>query len=179
MKYISILRGINVSGQKIIKMTELKSLYILLGFRNIVTYIQSGNVIFETSHQNEADIKYKIEEAIEQKFNFKVPVLIRTNSEIRRIIKNCPFKNVNFTENGTKLAVTFLSSIPSKESVLEIQKYAIAPEKLVVIGREIYLYYPNGFGKTKLTNILFEKKLSLKASTRNWKSVLKLYELSV
>ena len=179
MKYISILRGINVSGQKKIKMGDLKSLYELLGFRNVVTYIQSGNVIFDATIKNKADLKTKIEEAIEGKYKFHVPVEIRTNREIGDIIKNCPFGSADMVEDGTKVLVTFLSSKPSEVRLSDIQKYVVAPEKLVVRGKEVYLYCPNGYGKSKLSNTFLEHKLRVKATTRNWKSVHKLYELSV
>jgi uncharacterized protein (DUF1697 family) len=178
-KYISILRGINVSGQKKIKMADLKSLYESLDFQNVLTYIQSGNVIFETSVENTDDLKITIEKAIEEKYKFHVPVEIRTNHEIENIISNCPFVSVNLAEEGTKVLVTFLSSEPQEVMTSEIQKYVIAPEKLVVQGKEVYLYCPNGYGKSKLSNNFLEKKLKVEATTRNWKSVHKLHELSM
>ncbi len=179
MKYISILRGINVSGQKKIKMVDLKSLYELLGFQNVITYIQSGNVIFETSVENTDDMKITIEKAIEEKYKFHVPVVIRTNHEIENIIRNCPFGSVSLVEDGTKVLVTFLSSEPQEVVASDIQKYVVAPEKLVVRGKEVYLYCPNGYGISKLSNNFLEKKLEIEATTRNWKSVHKLYELSM
>ncbi len=179
MKYISILRGINVSGQKNIKMGDLKSLYESLDFQNVMTYIQSGNVIFDASKNNKNDLKTKLEEAIEEKYNFHVPVEIRTNREIGDILNNCPFSSVDLLEYDTKVLVTFLSSKPSAVRASDIQKYVIAPEKLVLRGKEVYLYCPNGYGKSKLSNIFLEHKLEVEATTRNWKSVHKLYELSL
>ena len=130
MKYISILRGINVGGQKKIKMGDLKSLYELLGFQNVMTYIQSGNVIFDATVKNKFDLKTKIEKAIEAQYDFHVPVEIRTNLEIGDIIKNCPFGSEDLTENGTKVFVTFLSSKPLEVRISNILKYVVAPEKL-------------------------------------------------
>ena len=95
MKYISILRGINGSGQKKIKMVNLKSLYESLGFHNVVTYIQSGNVIFETSCESKSNLKRLIEQAIEKKYMFNMPVELRTNREIAEIIENYPFGNMD------------------------------------------------------------------------------------
>jgi uncharacterized protein (DUF1697 family) len=178
-KYISILRGINVSGQKKIKMTDLKALYESLDFQNVVTYIQSGNVIFDTLVDSTDDLKITIEKAIEEKYKFHVPVEIRTNHEIENIIRNCPFGSVNLVEDGTKVLVTFLSSEPQEVMASDIQKYVVAPEKLVVRGKEVYLHCPNGYGKTKLSNTFIEKKLKVEATTRNWKSVHKLHELSM
>ena len=174
MKYISILRGINVSGQKKIKMSELKSLYELLGFQNVVTYIQSGNVIFDTAVKKKTDLKAMIEKAIEEKYKFHVPVEIRTNREIANIIKNCPFGSVDLVENGTKILVTFLASNPSEAMIADVLKYVVAPEELVVRRKEVYLYCPNGYGKSKLSNTFLEHKLGIETTTRNWKSVHKL-----
>jgi len=100
VKYISILRGINVSGQKKIKMTDLKSLYELLDFKNIVTYIKSGNLIFDVETKSITELKAKIEKTIEEKYKFHVPVEIRTNLEITDIIKNNPFGSVNLAREG-------------------------------------------------------------------------------
>jgi len=179
MKYISILRGINVSGQKKIKMLELKLLYESLGFQNVVTYIQSGNVIFDAKEKNKTDLKTNIEDAIDKKYKFHVPVEIRTKREFENIIKNSPFGSVDLVEEGTKVLVTFLCAKPNKNKVSNILKYVVSPEKLVVKGKEVYLYCPNGYGKSKLSNTFLEKKLGVEATTRNWKSVLKLFELSV
>ncbi len=179
MKYISLLRGINVSGQKKIKMSNLKSLYELLGFQNVVTYIQSGNVVFDSKVKNKTDLKASIEKAIEEKYKFYVPVEIRTNLEIESIIKNCPFGSVDLVEDGTKVLVTFLSSTPSEAKVVDVLKYVVAPEKLVVTEKVVYLYCPNGYGKSKMSNTFLEHKLGIAATTRNWKSVHKLYELSL
>ena len=179
MKYISILRGINVSGQKKIKMLELKSLYESLGFQNVVTYIQSGNVLFDSNEKNNDELKTNIEEAIDKKYKFHVPVEIRTKREFGNIINNSPFGPVDLAEEGTKVLVTFLSSKPDKIKISNIIKCVVSPEKLVVKGEEVYLYCPNGYGKSRLSNAFLEKKLEVGATTRNWKSVLKLYELSM
>ena len=177
MKYISILRGINVSGQKKIKMADLKFLYEELGFASVITYIQSGNVIFE-SNNNKEHLKSRIEKAIEEKYEFYVPVDIRTNQEIEQIIKCCPYEEAGIKENGTKILVTFLLSVPSSAKVDKIKKYVEPPERLTVHGSEVYLYCPNGYGRSKLSNVFLENKLGVRATTRNWKSVQKLYELS-
>ncbi len=177
MKYISILRGINVSGQKKIKMADLKALYEELGFASVITYIQSGNVIFE-SNDDKDHLKLRIEKAIEEKYGFYVPVDIRTNQEIEQIINYCPYEEAGIEENGTKILVTFLLSTPSSAKVDEIKKYVVPPERLTVHGSEVYLYCPNGYGRSKLSNVFLENKLGVRATTRNWKSVQKLYELS-
>ncbi len=179
MKYISLLRGINVSGQKKVVMSDLKTLYEALGFQNVVTYIQSGNVIFEATSKSKTNVKDHIEQAIKKNYSFHVPVEIRTKSELEAITENIPFRSINVSEDGTKVLVTFLSRRPTAVKVGELQQYVVAPEKLVVKGTEVYLYCPNGYGTSKLSNNFLEQKLGVEATTRNWKSVLKLYDLSV
>jgi len=178
MKYISLLRGINVSGQKKIKMLDLKSLYESLGFVNVVTYIQSGNVIFESDNKNIAKLKSQIEDTIEGKFKFDVPVEIRKKSEVTTIITNNPLGPINLETDSTRVLVTFLAAKPNKDKLADLLSYVSLPNKMLISGKEIYLYCPNGYGKSKLTNNFIEKKLGVVATTRNWKSVLKLHELS-
>lgn len=180
MKYISILRGINVSGQKKIKMTDLKILYEKQGFEDVITYIQSGNVIFESKTKLTIEtLKKIIEKAIETKYTFQVPVDIRTNQELKQIIEKYPYEEVKKEDNETKVLVTFLQSTPLDEKVESLLEYVKSPEKLIIQGKEVYLYCPNGYGRSKLTNTFIEKKLGVSATTRNWKSVKKLYELSM
>lgn len=172
--YISMLRGINVSGQKKIKMEELKKLYESLGFKNVQTYIQSGNVIFDFSDTNISKLINKIEQKIKKSFNFDVPVLIRTKNDLQKLIANNPFTK----KDSSKLYVTFLSDTPIKSPLDEITKIKDKSEEFIISGKEIYLFYPNGYGRSKLTNNYFERKLKLSATTRNWKTVNKLLELS-
>jgi uncharacterized protein (DUF1697 family) len=177
--FISILRGINVSGQKKILMADLKVLYENLKFKDVRTYIQSGNVIFK-SNEPLSDIEFekKIEDQIFKKYDFHVPVIIRSEDEIRKIIAANPFlKEKNIEQK--KLHVTFLSNIPDKENVESIEKMDFSPDKFMISGKEVYLYVPNGYGETKISNTFFEKKLKVKATTRNWNTVNKLSELSV
>ena len=122
---------------------------------------------------------FHAEEAIEEKFKFHVPVEIRTNREIENTIRNNPFSSVPLVKDGTKVLATFLSSKPAEVKISDIQKYVVAPEKLVVRGKEAYPYCPNGYGKSKLSNTFLENKLRVGAITRNWKSVHKLNELSM
>lgn len=179
MKYISLLRGINVSGQKKIQMSDLKSLYESIGLLDVITYIQSGNVIFNSNNKSKSALKKIIEEAIEGRYKFQVPVELRTSRELLDIIKNCPFTTIDVEQESTKVLVTFLSAKPLKHSIEKALEYIAVTEKLVLKGREVYLYCPNGYGKSKLANAFLEKKLGVAATTRNWKSVTKLYEMSV
>jgi len=175
MKYLSLLRGINVSGQKKIKMAELKVLYEGLGFTNVLTYIQSGNVVFEAD--GGLDHQSLIEQAIQKAYGFDVPVLIRTKDEIDNIVTACPFGEVNLDEDGTKVLATLLSESPNQEAIDSVMPFKHESESILVQDNVVYLRCPNGYGKTKLSNTFLEKKLKVSATTRNWKSMVKLQEM--
>lgn len=172
--YISMLRGINVSGQKKIRMAELKNMYEMLGFGNVQTYVQSGNVIFDSSQQEIVKIQKSIETQIEAAFGFSVPVLIRTTDDFKRIIESHPFKK----EEALRVLVTFLYERPDKSKLEDLSQYEDKVDKFAIGEQEIFLFCPGGYGKTKLSNTFFERKLDVVATTRNWKSVNALYEMT-
>ncbi len=166
-RYISLLRGINVSGQKKIKMDDLKGLYDSLGFKDVHTYIQSGNVIFTSSESNTLKLSAEIEKKIQRTFNFDVVVFIRTEQEWKKLIAKNPFAE----GEESRLYLTFLSDRPGNIPVEEIDKVKGKSEEFLISGREIYLYCPDGYGRTKLSNNFFERKLKVQATSRNWKTV--------
>jgi uncharacterized protein (DUF1697 family) len=176
-KFISFLRGINVSGQKQIKMPELKLLFEELKFHNVETYIQSGNVIFSAKEKSPKKLEQKISSAIKKKFGFDVQVMFLTPEEIEYVIQNNPFFKKK--KDSEKLYVTFLSENPLAENMKKLNAIDYSPEEYVIDGRYIYLFVPNGYGKAKLNNNLFENKLKVFGTTRNWKTVNKLFELSI
>lgn len=176
--YVSLLRGINVSGQKKVKMTDLKMLYESLGLQNVVTYIQSGNVIFKSD--KEADIlKVFLEQAIEQHYSFQVPVKVISEDEFLMIKTHIPFSNINVELDGAKVLITFLSASPKVELADKLMTYIQAPEKLIINDKIIFLHCPNGYGKTKLSNNFIENKLKVSATTRNLKTLIKLSALTL
>lgn len=175
--YISILRGINVSGQKKIIMKDLKVLYEKTGFEDVVTYIQSGNVLFNAAKSlSEIEIIKLIEEAILDIYQFHVPVILRTVEDLERVVGENPF----LTEEADieRLYVSFLAEKPSENALENLKKYDFPPEKYMVKGRTVYISCPNGYGNTKLSNNFFESKLKVLATTRNWKTTNKLIEIS-
>ena len=178
LKYISILRGINVAGKKKIKMADLKTLYENSGFEDVSTYIQSGNVIFTSNETSKSSIKSKLENAITQEYGFYVPIYICTHEKMKNIFENSPFIESGDEENGTKVLVTFLASIPTQVDIDKVMTYIKEPEKLVITKDVVYLYCPNGYGKSNLSNNFLESKLKVVATTRNWKTVKKLCEIS-
>jgi uncharacterized protein (DUF1697 family) len=168
--YVAMLRGINVSGHKIIKMEQLRAAFEALGFSDVTTYVQSGNVVFTAATNSTALITQRIEERISSDFGFAVPVLLRTAKELGEIVKGNAFVKVGAIDRA-KLHVTFLTGAAPKTAAKSLEVLMVKPEQFQVSGREIYLYCPNGYGKTKLSNSAIEKKLGVGATTRNWKSV--------
>jgi uncharacterized protein (DUF1697 family) len=176
--YISLLRGINVGGQKSIKMAELKSLYESIGFTDVTTYIQSGNVIFSSRSSNAKSVAAQIVTAIQQSFGFAVTLIIRQPEELAKIIKKSPYSRRRGIDE-TRLHVTFLDAKPAPASVKALIGLAAkSKDEYQVIGTEIYLHCPNGYGKSLLSNTFFEKHLKVAATTRNWNSVNTLYTMS-
>lgn len=173
--YISLLRGINVSGYKKIKMVDLINLYKSLKFDNVRTYVQSGNVIFGSELSDVDKISVLIELKLKKYFASEVKVLIRTNKELQQILRKNPFlKNLD----DDRLYVTFLSSKTVSPEFGEKKIFKNGEDKFYIIGKEIYLHCPDGYGRTKLTNNYFEKKLNVSATARNWNTVNKLNQLS-
>lgn len=174
--YVALLRGINVSGQKQIKMTDLKKLFEDAGFTNIQTYIQSGNVIFESKNSNTKAIINHIEKKIKEKYRFDVEVFILTNPELKNILNKNPF--IKKIKDIERLYVTFLSEKPTTANISKLKESNYLPEEFIIDGNVIYLYFPNGYGKAKLNNNFFENMLNLSATTRNRKTVNMLFSLS-
>ncbi|HEX3012892.1 MAG TPA: DUF1697 domain-containing protein [Methanobacterium sp.] len=177
MKYIALLRGINVGRNKRIKMADLIKVFESLGFKNVKTYVQSGNVIFEHDSNDAAEIAESIERKISQTFPFSVNVIIRTKDEVENVVKGNPFIGRVGIELD-KLHVIFLTDMPDPKDVLNLDINKDENEEFEVIGREVYIYCPEGYARTKLKNDIFEKKLNTAATTRNWKTTSKLLELS-
>ncbi|MFT3903723.1 MAG: DUF1697 domain-containing protein [Niabella sp.] len=175
--YISILRGINVSGHNMIKMDALKRLCAGLGFRNIVTYIQSGNIIFQSKESDTLKLSATIRSAIDKTFSFDVPVITFTTDEIKNVISLNPF-----ISDGTKdisfYHVTFLSDNPLKENIEKLTSIDTKNDRYEIGDKVVYLYCPDGYGRSKLTNSFWESKLKLTATTRNWKTLNALLDIA-
>jgi len=175
--YISMLRGINVSGQKPVKMDQLRRMFEALGFTHVKTYVQSGNVVFQSKKIAPADLSKEIEERILREFGFDVPVISKTVEEIGTTIQNNPFLKEKAIDPA-KLHVTFLSGVPAKPALEKLSALDAAPDRFHSLITEIYLHCPDGYGRSKLSNNVLEKLLSLRATTRNWKTVNELYRMA-
>lgn len=175
--YISILRGINVSGHRMIKMDALRQLFAGLGFTNIQTYIQSGNVVFQDKKTKLQDLEKKIAKRIFEQFGFEVPVLVKELEDLKQVVKNNPFLSDN-SKGISHLHVTFLSAQPDKENFKKIKEGQYQADEFELFDKSVYLYCPNSYSNSKLTNSFFENKLKVVATTRNWKTTNELINIA-
>lgn len=175
MKYVAFLRGINVGGKTVIKMERLREVFSSLGFENVKTYIQSGNVIFETRKTDDKKLAAKIEAAVEKEF-FKTPVMIRSIDEIKEAVENNPFAGEVFEEKLFHLI--FLSEKLSGEKAETLLANNNEKEKFAVRNREVYCLLRDGFSESLLGKKYIDNKLKTPATARNWRTMKKILELA-
>ncbi|MEO1415327.1 MAG: DUF1697 domain-containing protein [Bacteroidota bacterium] len=174
--YLALLRGVNVSGQKKIKMAELRQHLSEAGYMDVQTYIQSGNIIFQHPLSDIPSLEKSIQDLLLIKYGFDVDVLILADEDFLRVVADNPF--LNQSEVDPKfLHVTFLLAEVDEEKYAAIPLADYEPEELMRKDQTCYLYMPNGYGRAKMTNSFFEKKLKIPATTRNWRTMRKLEEM--
>ena len=173
---IALLRGINVSGQKKVIMAELRAMCEKMGFQKVKTYIQSGNIVFDTKETDTAKLATAIRNQILATFGYEVKVLVRSQAYFQEVLENNPF--LTEAADIKCLYVAFLSAIPDPELVKKLEAIDYGSDAFRVIEDRLYLYYPNGAGRTKLTNNALERVLKIDATSRNWRSVNKIFELA-
>lgn len=174
--YISILRGINVSGHNLIKMDALRKMYESLGFKNVKTYLQSGNVVF-LANETENNLKLLISKQIKEVFGFEIPVLVLSLEKLKNIINNNPLSK-DPQKEAAFFHVTFLSNKIENIDIQIIKSKKMREEEIVISENVVYLYCPNGYGNTKLSNNFLENKLDVSATTRNWKTTNEIYKIA-
>jgi len=174
---ISMLRGVNVGGHNKIKMEALRALYESLKLRDAQTHVQSGNVIFRTDERDMLRLGKRIEDGIERKFGFRPDVILRTAAEMREVVARNPFAKRRGIEPG-KLLVSFLASDPGEEGREKVRQMKCDPEEMRIEGRELYIHFPNGMGRTKLQWAGLGKMLKTTGTGRNWNSVTKMLEIA-
>jgi len=170
---IALLRGINVSGKRMVKMNDLKVLFESLELKNVRTYLQSGNVVFDCDDKTIEIIGKRIEETILQELHLSVPVILKSSDQVEQILQNNPFL-IDRKENINHLYVTFLGEQPAEEVIDKLKDTKSSNDEFLLAGKEIYLFCPGGYGNTKLSNNFFENKLKMTATTRNWRTVNEL-----
>lgn len=175
MRYVALLRGINVGGNTMIKMSELSAMLESLGFESVKTYINSGNIGFDYAKTAEKKLVAKIEKAIEETFGKKVAVMVRERKDIDRVLSNNPFDGE--FESHKEMHVLFLSEEMSADKEKQLLDACPEGERYKCIGRELYCHLPKGVIDSLLGKSFLEKKLKLSSTGRNWRTVQKLAEL--
>lgn len=172
--FISMLRAVNVGGTSRIKMEPLRAAYEGLGFNDVRSLLQSGNVVFRSSVKDSRQLTRRIKQELERKFGLEIEVLIRTLPELESIFERSPVLSPR--ADPAKLLVMFLSGVPDAQGQARLLKAHKGPEMLEVRGPEVYLYYPDGIGRSKLTTAVLENHLGTVGTARNWNTLGKLVE---
>ncbi|MGA2739191.1 MAG: DUF1697 domain-containing protein [Bryobacteraceae bacterium] len=174
---ISLLRGVNVGGHRKVKMDDLRALYESLGFEDVQTHINSGNVLFKTGARDLARLRKRIEDAIESACGFRSDVILRTPADLREVVGRNPFA-ARPGLDASKLAIHFLAGDPGDDVRKQVLAIYAVPEELHIHDRELYIYYTNGMARPKLSLPLVEKTLKMSGTSRNWNTVRKLLEMA-
>ena len=176
---VAFLRGVNMTGHNTIRMTELADMFKKAGFKDALTYIQSGNVVFsDHGEPDEARIEQIIGKALNKRFGYDISVMVRGSGDLKRILLDDPFISPGDYSDSAHHAVIFLKELPSADQLKKLDGVDYPPDKFGISGKEIYIWCPNGFGKTKLYTNFFENRLKIKGTARNLKTINNLIELS-
>ena len=174
--FVALLRGINLGSANRLAMKDLCALFERAGCVEVRSYIQSGNLVFSAPAAVAKALAEKVTADIERGFGMKVPVVLRTGEELRAVVRENPFLAAGADEE--KCHVMFLADKPDKKACASLDPQRSPPDAFVVKGREVYLFLPNGMGRTKLSNGYFDSKLATVSTARNWRTVLKLVEMT-
>jgi uncharacterized protein (DUF1697 family) len=175
--YIALLRGINVSGRNSIRMTELRALCHRLGWRDVQTYIQSGNVVFRAENATAARLEQALERAIERDWGLSVPTLVRSAAEWRDYTRENPFPAESRNEpNRVMIAVS--KARPLDTAVEELRRRAASDERVARVGDALWVFYAGGAGRSKLSPAVFDRAVGSAVTARNWRTAVKLEEMS-
>ena len=175
MKYLALLRGINVGGKNLLPMKDLALMFTSAGATDVKTYIQSGNVVFSASPQLVKKLPALIPDQIVQKFGMRIPLVIRSAEEVAEVIASNPYLQDGEPEDA--LHVYFLADVPTPENLSKLDPNRSHPDRFILRNRDLYVHLPAGMARTKLTNAYFDSKLATVSTARNWRTVLKLHEM--
>lgn len=174
--YISLLRGINVGGRNKIKMADLKLIYQQFGHQDVQHYIQSGNIIFKSTESDIPVLENQIKDQILKDYGYQIKIMIKKADIMKTIVESNPFLKGR-DEDIKFLSLSFLSEIPSSDLVDNLKDFQYKTDEFAIHENLIFLFTPGGYGTTKLSNNFFERKLKVSATTRNWKTILKLQSM--
>jgi uncharacterized protein (DUF1697 family) len=175
-RYVALLRSVNVAGHGRVAMDELRASFTALGYQDVVTYIQTGNVLFAAPSRSEKAVVGAVEEQLAHDFGNAPAVLLRTVPELRRVAASSPFAKAG--ADPARHHVTFLATAPTKAALAALELPPSGRDELMVDGREIYVHTPDGYAGTKYTGTFLERRLGVVSTTRNWNTVAKLRQLA-
>jgi uncharacterized protein (DUF1697 family) len=175
--YVALLRSVNVAGHGRISMADLTETFLTLGYTDVATYIQTGNVLFRSPGRSAATLATAIETQVTQDFGHAPAVILRTVPNLARVVATSPFPQQG--ADPSRHHVTFLAAPPSKERLAAFTAPPSGRDELTIIGQEVYVHTPDGYAGTKLTGTLLERRLGVLSTTRNWNTVTKLHALAV
>lgn len=173
--FVALLRGINVGGNKPIKMADLRALCAELGLADAQTVLQSGNLVFAA--KGGGGLAGRLEDAIEARFGFRPTVILRTAATLADAIARNPFAGRDDVD-PRKLLVMFLADAPDADAAKRLAALDTGPEETRLDGHELYLHYPEGVGRSKLTNALLERAAGVPGTARNWNTLARLHDLA-
>lgn len=176
MRYIALLRAINVGGRNRLSMGDLKGLLSAGGYSDVTTYLQSGNALFTGPDGDRDELAREIEARMLRDLSLDITVFIRTRDDLAAAIDGNPFPDA--TSSPSRLFITFLSASPDPVRASEVDMRPFEPDQFRVANRVIYLWCPDGAARSKLTNEFWERRFGLKATTRNWTTVNKLASMA-
>jgi len=171
--HIALLRGINVSGRNRLPMADLVSIFEGAGSSDVVTYIQSGNVVLRAKDALARKLPELVAAAIAKQFGYRIPVVMRSAPDFERLVRSNPFESQG--TSAKSLHVAFLENQPTADQIAALDPKRSAGDRFEIIGKEIYLHCPNGLARSKLTNAYFDAKLQTTSTFRNWRTTLHLY----
>ena len=173
-RYVALLRGINVGGKNRLPMADLRDIFTAAGCAAVRTYIQSGNAVFEAVQDLAEAVPEIVAQTIFERFGYETVVVMRSGEEMRQVAASNPFDT---SGDPRFLHVAFLKDTPSAEAVSSLDPERSPPDEFAVRGRDVYLRYPNGVARSKLTNDYLSSRLQTVSTMRNWRTVLKLLEM--
>ena len=173
-RYVALLRGVNVGGRNKLPMADLRDIFAEAGCAAVQTYIQSGNVVFEATQDLAERVPEIVTLVIRRRFDIETAVIVRSREELRQVADSNPFDT---SGDPRLLHVAFLQDAPGAEAVARLDPERSPPDAFAVRGRNVYLHYPNGVARSKLTNEYLAAQLQTVSTTRNWRTVLTLLEM--
>ena len=175
--HVALVRAINVAGRNRVSMAELRDLMAELGFANVQSLLQSGNLVFDSRAGTPARLESLLEQAAKDHLQLETAFFVRTAKEWAEIVAGNPFPD-EAKRDPAHLVVQFLKGEPEREQVAALEQAIVGGEVVRAGGRHLYIVYPDGIGRSKLTNTLIEQKLGTQGTARNWNTVLKLAALA-